>query len=133
MKTKIKKLFPGTYSGVNTNSSPQVKNFPETTRRSERQKKPSSRWTEEAGYLALPSRSGKKKGSGAGSSSLSPEGTNPQPLSISDWSDVQLDKFCSACGIVLVDLNGHKEECLAMIHNSDCSIVAPVRSPAIAS
>lgn len=48
------------------------------TRRSERHKKPSTRWTEESGYLAHPLRSIKKKVMGSNTHLL--EETNFTPL-----------------------------------------------------
>lgn len=76
------------------------------TRRSERKKKPSSRWNEEAGFLPQPPRSVKKKGR-----SLSPpEGTSSNPLLINEWTDLQLSKYCNACGVTFDSLK-LKEDC----------------------
>ncbi|XP_039121679.1 uncharacterized protein LOC120258373 [Dioscorea cayenensis subsp. rotundata] len=53
----IKELLPGMKEG----SSSPTNHAPKGVRKSDRPKKPSSRWTEEAGYVAEPPRSTKKK------------------------------------------------------------------------
>lgn len=69
------------------------------TRRSERPKKPSSRFTEDAGFVAEPPKSTKKKMTPRGDTV---EGTS-NPLLLSDWSNAQIAKYCDACGIVFTD------------------------------
>lgn len=91
-----------------------------STRRSERKKKPSSRFTEEAGYVAEPPRSTKKKAIRGDIG----EGTSSKPCLISDWNDVQLVKFCDACGISFT----HSENaCLNHIRHLEQSHLAPSR------
>ncbi|XP_039139646.1 uncharacterized protein LOC120276971 [Dioscorea cayenensis subsp. rotundata] len=69
---KIRRMFLDSNSGKTTTEHTKHGKTPsEGKRRSERQKKPSSRWTEEAGYLAQPPKSARKKGTG--SNTLSPE------------------------------------------------------------
>lgn len=55
------------------------------------------------------------------------------PTFTSDWSNVQLDKFYNACGIVLADHYGHKEECFDIIRLHENSLAAHVGSPAKSS
>lgn len=103
----MKELLPGLKVG---DSSP-TKEVPKSLRKSERHKKPSSRWNEEAGFVAEPPRSTKKKVMSEDSS----EGTLSKPLSISDWSNVQLASYCNACGINFVDPVCHFEACVDYI------------------
>lgn len=77
-------------------------------RRIERRKKPSSRWNEEAGFISQPPRSVKKKGI----STSPPEGTSDIPLLINDWTDIQLNNYCNACGITF-DSMRHRDNCFA--------------------
>lgn len=88
--------------------SGQTEDPTQGTRRSERRKKPSSRWNEEAGFLPQPPRSSKKKGN----SSTTPEGTIPNPLLFNDWNDLQLINYCNACGISFDSLH-HRDNCLS--------------------
>lgn len=60
--------------------------IPIDTRRSERPKKPSSRFTENAGFVAEPPKSSKKKNLKGDHL----EGTKSLPLLINDWSDAQI-------------------------------------------
>ncbi|KAH7669137.1 hypothetical protein IHE45_11G057900 [Dioscorea alata] len=69
-EAKIRKILPGSYGDANPDPVPaQEKPSLEGTRRSERHKKPSSRWNEVAGFVAP--RSAKKKGTRTGA--ISPE------------------------------------------------------------
>lgn len=61
----------------------------------ERDKKPPSRFTEDAGFVSEPPKSTKKKGIKGDDM----EGMSSKPLLINDWSDVQLLKYCNSCGI----------------------------------
>ena len=88
-----KKLLPDFCSEVSMTSQRQ----PSGTRRSERKRKPSSSWNENAGFLAQPPRSNKKKNTSVDIDNY----ITPKPLLISDWTNIQLDKFCEACGIKL--------------------------------
>lgn len=69
------------------------------SRRSERQKKPSSRFNAEAGFIPEPPRSTKKKSL----QKVASKGTPSTPLLISDWTNAQLVKYCNACGIDFTD------------------------------
>lgn len=73
--------------------------IPIGTRRSERPKKPSSRFTENAGFVAKPPKSSKKKNLKGDHL----EGTKSLPLLINDWSDAQILNYCNACGIKFSD------------------------------
>lgn len=86
-------------------SSTGITEFPKGSRRSERHKKPSTRFNEDAGYLPEPPRSTKKKL--AQDEAL--EGTQSKPLLISDWSNAQLVNYCNDCGITFSDA---ANECL---------------------
>lgn len=81
------------------------------TRKSERSKKPSSSWNEEAGFVVEPPRSAKKK---ALRGDL-PEGMPSNPLHIADWSNAQLVNYCSASGIMFNASALHEDACLDYI------------------
>lgn len=87
----IRKLLPCLHEESNTSKIGQSTG----TKKSERQKKPSSRFNEEVGYLVEIPKSAKKKRAGGDGD----KGTNAKPLLIADWSDVQIVKYCDACGI----------------------------------
>lgn len=72
---------------------------PKSTCRSERPKKPSSRFTADASFVAELPKSTKKKVTPRGDTA---EGTS-KPLLLSDWSNAQIAKYCEACGIVFTD------------------------------
>lgn len=91
----LKELLPGLQGGSPTGG----KDPPKGSRRSERQKKPSSRFNTEAGFLPEPPRSSKKRAPSDGVN----EGTSSKPLLISDWTDAQLAKYCNSCGIDFTD------------------------------
>lgn len=85
----LRVLLPG-FQGGNTEQELAV-----GTRKSERPKKPSSRFTEDAGYLTEPPKSTKKKGTGGEKD----KSNYSKPLFISEWSNVQIAKYCDTCGI----------------------------------
>lgn len=80
------------------------------TRKSERQKKPSSRFNEEVGYLAEVPKSAKIKAVGGKGA----KGTSSKPLLIFYWSNVQIANYCDACGISFSD---HVIDCVNHIHS----------------
>lgn len=86
-KRNLTKLLRDLRGGFDLNSTKQ----PMGTRRSERPKKPSSRCNEDAGYVAEPQRSAKKKVLRGDIR----KGTTSKPLLLSD--------YCDACGIYFVD------------------------------
>lgn len=63
------------------------------------QKKPSSRFNEDAGFVAEPPKSTKKKGTPRGDTA---EDTS-KPFLLSDWSHAQIANYCEVCGIVFDD------------------------------
>lgn len=84
-------LLPDLHDGTKLITSEQ----PQGTRRNRRPKKPSSRFNEDARFLAEPPKSAKKnvlKGDIL-------EDTATKPLLISNWSDVKISSYCNACGI----------------------------------
>lgn len=111
-RRSLKELLPGLKGG----SSP-TSEVPKGVRKSERQKKPSSRWNEEAGFWAEPPRSTKKKVLRDEPS----EGTPSMPLLISDWSKVQFAKYCNACGISFDDSVSNLDACYDFIRNIEMS------------
>lgn len=76
---------------------------PKGSRRSERQKKPSSRFNEDAGFVPEPPRSSKKKVL----HDEPTEGTSNKPFLLSNWSNIQLASYCNACAIVFTDSQIH--------------------------
>lgn len=89
------------------------------TRRSERIKKPSSRFNEEAGYIAEPPKSAKKRAP----HDTAEEGTASKPLLISDWSNAQLACYCDVCGISFTE---SVSECLQHIRSLEQSLSVTV-------
>lgn len=81
---------------------------PVSTCYSFRQKKPSSKWNEDASFLAQPPHSSKKKG-------ISPKGTPTYPLLISAKSDSQLEQYCLACRNDLDVIDNNKCSCFEFI------------------
>lgn len=108
---KIKRLL---HSG-------QIEDVTQNTRRSERMKKPSSRWNEEAGFISQPPRSAKKKGT----STSPPEGTSSNHLLINDWTDIQLHNYAKACGITFDSIH-LRDKCFAHIRMLESSRSTPV-------
>lgn len=92
--------MPDLHSDIGTTSSKHQKG----TRRSERPKKPPSRYNDDAGFLIEPPKSAKKKVAQGENS----EGTTSIPLLMSDWSNSQLSCYCDACGI---DLDDSENDC----------------------
>lgn len=86
----------------------QTEDINQGARKSERRKKPSSHWNKEAGFISQPPRSVKKKVN----YTPSLEGTSSAPLLITDWSDIQLNNYCNACGIVFDSIH-HRDNCFA--------------------
>ncbi|KAH7689328.1 Zinc finger CCHC-type protein [Dioscorea alata] len=95
-------------------------------RRSERQRKPSSRWTEDAGFIPEPPRSAKKKDT----RDELREGTSSNPLLINDWTIAQLASYCSACGIDFSTADDHKIACLEHIRMLEKTRSAPSKGSA---
>lgn len=87
----LRELLPGLQGGLEASGQRQATGL----RKSERSKKPSSRFTEDAGYLTEPPKLTKKKGT----VTEEVQGTSSKPLLISDWSNVQIASYCNACGI----------------------------------
>lgn len=83
------------------------------TRLSERQKKPSTKCNEHAGFVAEPPRSVKKKSAREGTL----EGMPSTLLLIFDWLDAQISSYCNACGIVFTDSESHLVDCINYIRN----------------
>lgn len=92
---KLRVLLPDLPGAADDSTVDQPKGY----RRSERPKKPSSRFNEDAGFVNEPPKSSKKKAAVRGDTA---EGIS-KPLLLSDWYDVQIEKYCEACGIVFVD------------------------------
>lgn len=105
----IRELLPGLKEGE---SSPPT-DVAKGVRKSERHKKPSSRWNEEAGFVAEPPRSTKMKVILEDPS----EGAPSLPLAISDWSNSQIISYCNACGISFDISDGHLDACIYYICN----------------
>lgn len=89
------------------------------SRRSKRQKKPSSRFNEEAGFIPEPPRSSKKKLTQDGNV----EGVTSKPLLFSYWTNAQLSSYCNVCGIVFSE---SQNECLHDIYLIKLSWATPV-------
>lgn len=118
----IRKLFPGMDAESNLA-------HPETTsiaKRSELQKKQSSRWNEDDGFVAEPHRSTKKKSSYGDLV----EGTSSKPLLLSDWSNVQLLEYCNACGVDFVNSDKHADECISYLRMRESERVTPFKGSA---
>lgn len=118
----IRSMLPGLHSGPLEDQQP----LPPGARRSERQKKPSSRWNEDAGFVLEPPRSIKKK---CTHDELR-EGISSNPLLLNDWTDAQLLSYCSACGIEFSESSSHKTDCLNHIRLSEKIKSAPSRGVA---
>lgn len=69
---------------------------------------PSSKWNENAGFVAEPLRSTEKKLEQGDYV----EGTPSKPLLILDWSNIQIARYCDDCGITLSDSNAHMLACI---------------------
>lgn len=59
----------------------------------------------------------------------SPEGTAATPFLISEWSNVQLDNYCNACGIDLVETHSHKVACFEHIRLLESNCAAHFKGP----
>lgn len=94
--------------GLQEESSSVHASLQKGTRRSERKKIPSSKWNENAGFVAEPLRSTEKKLEQGDYV----EGTPSKPLLILDWSNIQIARYCDACGITLSDSNAHMLACI---------------------
>lgn len=105
----IRELLPGLKEGESSLSTV----VPKGVRKSERHKKPSSRWNKEAGFVPEPPRSTKKKGLCEDASA----GTPSVPLALADWSNAQIVKYCNACGISFDCSVGHVDACIDYIRN----------------
>ncbi|XP_039120359.1 uncharacterized protein LOC120256756 [Dioscorea cayenensis subsp. rotundata] len=82
-------------------------------RRSDRNKKPSTRWNEEAGFIQHPPRSSKKK-----IPEDPREGTIPQVhSSLNSWSDAQFQNYSIACGVKFLGSPQHKSKCFTIMKN----------------
>lgn len=81
----LRELMPGMIG----EPEPAAEKHTKGTKRSERPKKPSSRFNEEAGYIAKPLKPTKKKPVRGDVG----EGTSSKPLLISDWNNDQLDNL----------------------------------------
>ncbi|KAH7666770.1 Zinc finger CCHC-type protein [Dioscorea alata] len=95
---------PASHSSVSSLQPPIQKNV----RRSDRTKKPSGRWNEEAGFIPHPPRSSKKK------IPEDPRDGNSTLLNtvFSSWSDAQFFKYSNACGVKFLGSPNHKNKCL---------------------
>lgn len=109
--TEFERSLKDMLPGLKVGNSTSVTGSALGTRKSERSKKPSTRWNEETGFVVEPPRSTKKRVSRDDSS----EGMPPKPLLISDWSNSQIVSYCSACGILFDDSSLHKDACLDYI------------------
>lgn len=118
----IRLMLPGLCSGPSEDQQP----LPPGARRSERQKKPSSRWNEDAGFVPEPPRSVKKK---CTRDELR-EGTASKPLCLNDWTDAQLLSYCSSCGIDFIDSSSHKIDCIRHIRLLEKNKSTPSRGVA---
>lgn len=94
-----------------------------TTRKSEKKKKPSSRFNEEASFITEPPRSTKKKVMKGDDR----EGTSSKPCLISDWNNVQLANYYNACGISFTNA---ESACLNHLRQLKLSRLAPSRESA---
>ncbi|KAH7690551.1 Zinc finger CCHC-type protein [Dioscorea alata] len=99
---------------------------PSGTRRSDRPKKPPSRFNEDAGYLSDLPKSTKKKSTRM----ETPGGTPAKPLLISEWSYAQLAKYCDACGVSFID---SEIDCLNHIRCLESNQASSSRGPATTS
>lgn len=106
----MRKLLPDLQRG----SDASEMKHSQRARRSERPKKPSSRFTEDAGFVAEPPHSVKKKVTRNGPE----EGMTSKPLLISDWSNAQLACYCDSCGVSFTDF---AFECLNHLHSFEQS------------
>lgn len=117
-KSNLRKLLPGLQESSYVVRPGQVKG----TRRSARQKKPPTKWNEDARFVAEPPRSVKKISVREGTS----EGMPSTPLLISDWSDAQISNYCNACGIFFSDSDSHQIDCINYIRNLEMMKGSPV-------
>lgn len=111
----LRELLPDLHGGFDSNAA----ELPRSARQSERQKKPFSRFNEEAGYIAEPPKSTKKKGIRSDNG----EGTTSKPHLITDLNNVQLANYCDACGISFTE---SANDCLNHIRKLELSRIAPV-------
>lgn len=120
---KIKRLFLDSNGGLSNLIYKPAPRANHGVRGSVRQKKPSSRWTKEASYMTPSLRSSKNKG--IVTLSQSPKHTTSTLFLISDYSNVQTDKYYSACDMELNDLLSHKNTWFDQIWQLETSHAAP--------
>lgn len=90
-KRNLRELMPDLYGGNDSTALGQSVG----TRKSKRPKKQSSQFNEKAGFLIELPKSAKKKGTGGDCT----KGASSKPLLISDWTNIQIASYCSACDI----------------------------------
>lgn len=91
----LQEMLPGLQGSSSSGGNEPLKGC----RRSERQKKPSSRFNSEAGFVPELPRSTKKKMV----QEEATKGTFSKPLFFSDWTNAQLVSYCNACGVDFTD------------------------------
>lgn len=102
----LRELMPG----LRKESSSVHMEKPKGTRKSKRQKKPSSKWNEDDGFLAEPLKSAKKIGTGRHR-----EGISSKLLLVSNWSNVQILNYYNTCGISFFETDSYLNECISHI------------------
>lgn len=96
---------------------------PKGTRKSKRQKEPSSKWNDDSSFLVGPPKLSKKNVVRGGNG----EGTSSKPLLISDWSNAQILINCNAYGITFTESDSYLNDCITYIHMLETSKSVPSR------